>query len=75
MIPWRYKAYKSGKIILKKDCFLGAGSIVLPGITVGEGAVVGAGSVISRDVAPWSIMFGAPAQLVGKRDPVTAPDI
>jgi acetyltransferase-like isoleucine patch superfamily enzyme len=75
MVPWRYKAYKSGKIILKKDCFLGAGSIVLPGITVGEGAVVGAGSVITRDVAPWTIMFGAPAQLVGKRDPVTVPDI
>ncbi len=75
MIPWRYKAFQSGKVVLKKDCFLGAGSIVLPGMTIGEGAVVGAGSVVTRDVAPWSIVFGAPARLIGKRDPVTVPDI
>jgi acetyltransferase-like isoleucine patch superfamily enzyme len=75
MIPWRYKAYQSGKVALKRDCFLGAGSIVLPGITVGEGAVVGAGSVVTCDVSPWSIVFGAPARPIGKRDPVTVPEI
>ena len=75
MIPWRYKGYESGKVILGRDCCLGAGSIVLPGMTIGEGAVVAPGSVITRDVAPWTVVFGAPARLVGKRDPVTVPDI
>jgi galactoside O-acetyltransferase len=75
MIPWRYKAFHSGKIVLKKDCFLGARSIVLPGVTVGEGAVVGVGSIVTRDVAPWSTVFGAPARVIGKRDPVIVPDI
>ena len=75
MIPWRYKAYTSGKVILKKDCFLGSRSIILPGVTVGEGAVIGAGSVISCDVAPWTIVFGTPARVIGKRDSVTVPEI
>lgn len=75
MVPWKYKAFESGKVVLKKDCFLGAGSIVLPGMTIGEGAVVGAGSVVTRDVAPWSIVFGAPARVVGRRGPVTVPEI
>ena len=75
MIPWRYKAYTSGKVTLKKDCFLGPRSIILPGVTVGEGAVVGAGSVINCDVAPWTIVFGTPARVIGKRESVTVPDI
>jgi acetyltransferase-like isoleucine patch superfamily enzyme len=75
MIPWRFKSHQSGKVVISKDCFVGAGSIILPGTTIGEGAVVGAGSVITRDVAPWSIVFGSPARVVGRRDPVTQPDI
>lgn len=75
MIPWRYKAYGSAQVVISKDAFLGAGSIILPGITVGEGAVVGAGSIPTRDVPPWRIVFGAPARVVGKRAPVTVPDL
>lgn len=75
MVPWRYKSFHSGKVTLGKDCFLGAGSIVLPGITIGEGAVVGAGSVVTLDVAPWAIVFGVPARVVGRRSPVGVPDI
>lgn len=75
MVPWRYKSFHYGKVTLEKDCFLGAGSIVLPGMTVGEGAVVGAGSIVTRDVSPWSIVFGAPARVLGRRAPVTVPDV
>ena len=75
MIPWRYKAYRSGKVTLKKDCFLGPQSIILPGVTIGEGAVIGAGSVIDSDVAPWTIVFGTPARVIGKREQITVPDI
>lgn len=44
--------------------WIGFGSIVLPGITIGEGAVVGAGSVVTRDVAPWTVVAGNPARTI-----------
>lgn len=75
MVPWRDKSFHAGKVTVGKDCFLGAGSILLPGVTIGEGAVVGAGSVITRDVAPWTIVFGTPARVVGRRDPVNVPEL
>lgn len=75
MIPWRYKAFGGGKVVLEKDSFLGAYSIVFPGVTVGEGAVVGANSIVTKDIPPWSIAVGTPARVIGKRDKVTVPDI
>lgn len=45
-------------------CFIGAHSILLPGITVGDGSIVGAGSVVTHDVPPGSIVAGNPARVV-----------
>ena len=44
---------------------IGAGSVILPGVTVGKFALVGAGSVVTRDVAPYSLVVGVPARPVG----------
>lgn len=46
---------------------VGANAVVRPGVTVGQGAVIGAGAVVLADVAPWSIVAGAPARLVRQR--------
>lgn len=46
------------------NCFIGARSIIMPGITVGDGAIVAAGSVVTRDVPPRSIVAGNPAKLI-----------
>lgn len=43
-------------------------AIVMPGVTVGEGAVVAAGAVVTKDVAPWTIVGGNPAKEIGKRE-------
>jgi len=51
-------------VILRRGCYLGAGCIVLPGITVGERAVVGAGAVVTRDVPPGKVAVGVPARVV-----------
>jgi len=51
-------------VILRRGCYLGAGCIVLPGVTVGERAVVGAGAVVTRDVPPGKVVVGAPARAV-----------
>jgi acetyltransferase-like isoleucine patch superfamily enzyme len=48
-----------------KYAFIGAGSILLPGTDIGDGALVGAGSVVRGQVPPWTIVAGSPAQQVG----------
>ncbi len=49
------------------NCWLGAGVIVLPGVTIGDGVVVGAGSVVTRDLPDETICMGSPAKPVRKR--------
>ena len=51
-------------IRVEEDAWLGAGVIVLPGVTIGRGAVVGAGAVVTRDVAPYTVVAGVPARLI-----------
>ena len=52
-------------VILKRGCYLGACCVVLPGVTVGECAVVGAGAVVTKDVPPSKIVAGVPARVIG----------
>lgn len=51
-------------IELKRGSWIGAGAIILPGVTVGEFSVVGAGSVVSRDVPPYFVVAGNPARVI-----------
>ena len=50
-------------VTLKRGCYLGAGCIILPGVTVGERSVIGAGAVVSRDVPPGKVALGVPARV------------
>ena len=47
--------------------WIGARAIILPGITIGEGAVVAAGAVVTKDVDPWAVVGGNPAKFIKKR--------
>ena len=58
---------RRGKVVLDRHCFIGANSVVLPDVTIGEGAVVGAMSLVRRDVEPWSINVGIPCRKIGDR--------
>lgn len=51
-------------IVLKKGCLVGMESFVLPGVTIGEGAIVGAGSLVTKDIPAWTIATGRPAKVV-----------
>ncbi|WP_310589011.1 acyltransferase [Dyadobacter crusticola] len=63
-------AIKAKPVHIAKDVFIGARSLILKGVTIGEGAVVGAGSVVSKDVPSMAIVAGNPARIVGDvRDP------
>lgn len=57
----------TGTIEIGADAFIGARAIILPGVKVGEGAVVGAGSVVRKDVEPWKIVAGNHAVVIGER--------
>ncbi len=54
-------------VIIEDDVWVGRNVIVLPGITIGSGSIVGAGSIVTKNVAPFSIVAGAPAKLIRKR--------
>lgn len=56
--------YKIKPIVLKKGCLIGMESFVMPGVTVGEGAIVGAGSLVTKDIPAWTIATGRPAKVV-----------
>ena len=49
---------------LKDDCWIGSGAIILPGVTVGQGAIVAAGAVVNKDVPPHTVVVGVPAEVV-----------
>jgi acetyltransferase-like isoleucine patch superfamily enzyme len=54
----------SQPVLLKRGCWVGANAIILPGVTVGENAVVGAGSVVTRDIASSVVAAGNPARII-----------
>jgi tetrahydrodipicolinate N-succinyltransferase len=58
---------KNKTIFVGNDVWTGAKSIFLPGIRIGDGAIIGAGSVVTKDVPPYCIVAGTPAKLVRMR--------
>jgi len=54
-------------IVVKDHVWIGAGAIILRGVTIGEGAVVSAGAVVTKDVEPYTIVGGVPARKIGER--------
>ena len=57
---------KQGPVVLKKNCRIGSHSVVMPGVTIGENAVVGAFSFVTADVPDNAVACGVPAKVLGK---------
>ena len=56
--------HKTGPVVLKKNCRIGTHSVIMPGVTVGENAVVGAFSFVNKDIPPNMVAFGIPVKIV-----------
>jgi len=62
--PQNRQSLVPGHIRIKKNAWIGAGAIILPGVTIGENAVVAAGAIVSKDVADNIIVGGVPAKII-----------
>ena len=56
------------RVVIGEDAWIGAAAVVLPGVTIGDGAVVAAGSVVTADVPSFVIVGGVPARVLRERD-------
>lgn len=70
MIPEEDKAFHSAPVYLRKDSFVGANVVILPGVELGEGAVVAANSLVIKSVAPWTVVMGSPAKRFMTREKI-----
>jgi galactoside O-acetyltransferase len=67
-VPTRYRKVSEGHVTLRRHTVVGAGAVILPGVTLGRGCAVGALTLVKRDVAPYAIVVGQPSRQVGIRD-------
>jgi acetyltransferase-like isoleucine patch superfamily enzyme len=58
---------QGGPVVVEDRVYLATRATVLPGVRIGEGAVVAAGAVVTKDVAPYTVVGGVPARLIGQR--------
>jgi galactoside O-acetyltransferase len=65
--PIQYRAPYGGKVVMKRHVIVGSGSILLPGVTIEEGAAIGAMSLVIRDVPSWTISAGIPCRVIKAR--------
>lgn len=66
-MPVYLSALKFSKVVIKDRCDIGAGAVILPGVKIGEGAIIGAGAVVTKDISPYEIWVGNPARFLKKR--------
>jgi galactoside O-acetyltransferase len=56
-----------GRVEIQNDVYIGANCTILSDVVIGEGSVIGANSLVNKDVPPWSVMVGSPCKKIGDR--------
>tara|TARA_B100001248_G_C27325558_1_gene428839 strand:- start:398 stop:967 length:570 start_codon:yes stop_codon:yes gene_type:complete len=67
-IEIRKQGHKSGKILIEDDVWIGSNSVILKDVKIGRGSIIAAGSVVTKNIEPFSIVAGTPAVKIGKRE-------
>lgn len=63
-VPHKFTGLASGTVTLKRHVIIGAGTVILPNVTIGEGTAVGALALVNKSLDPWGVYFGNPAKLL-----------
>lgn len=66
-ITMKEQGVKKQFVKIEDDCWIAANSIILAGVTIGKGSVVAAGSVVTSDIPPFSVVAGVPAKIIKQR--------
>lgn len=74
MILPEQRNIKKAPIVIENDAFIGHFSMVMPGVRIGQGALVGPHSLVVSNIPPWTVVMGSPAKIIGKREPVRFDD-
>ena len=67
-IPILHSRIKFSPVVIEDDADIGIGSIILPGVTIGRGAQIGAGAVVTKNIEPYAVAAGVPAKIIRTRD-------
>lgn len=62
-VPMRHQAMHAAKIVIENDVWIGMRVVVMPGVTIGAHSIVGAGSVVTRNIPAWSVAWGIPCEV------------
>ncbi len=65
--PIKHQGYFGGKITIEDDVWIGANAVILPSVTIGRGAIIGANAVVTKNVKPFTIVGGIPAKKIKNR--------
>lgn len=66
-IPMGKQGMREAEVIIGNDVWIGMRSIIMPGVKIGDGAVIGAGAVVTKDVPDYAIVGGVPARIIKYR--------
>jgi maltose O-acetyltransferase len=72
--PWLLQGWEKKPVRIEEDVWLGAGVFVMPGITIGKGAIISACALVNKSIPPYALVAGNPARVVGwRKRPEDAP--
>jgi galactoside O-acetyltransferase len=63
-VPYPYRVATRSFVHIKKHAIIGANTVILPGVVIGEGAAIGANSLVTKDCEPWKVYFGSPVKAI-----------
>lgn len=66
-VPMRDQGFVGAPVVIEEDVWLGTHVVVLPGVTIGQGAIIAAGSIVNKDIPPYEVWGGAPARFLKQR--------
>lgn len=73
--PWLLQGWEKKAVVIEDDVWLGANAFVMPGVTIGKGAIVSAGAVVNKSIPPYALVAGNPGRVIGWRRKPVADDV